>query len=258
MPQSRSKYETQEANYEGETKLQAVDPAVDQVEDFATAGEKLNFRGAHYRDGQPFIVEGDPKQKNDDLNKITKHKRAANDSDSDEIDDSFVGNRYKKAQRNLDLNYGAHFNYKEVIKDCFKQKTDIEIAKYVDSNGKAAMPQDIGDTTGAAEFLEKQGIDRFSTTQQSLTNPTYSQDTNPKTTQYGTVGQFWADQQAKKLKNKVIKIGRKVSASTRACEKKNQVPLIAPKRGENADKNYNNRNNKDNATYRKSIMIKKK
>ena len=74
IPQSRSKYETHEANHQGETKINASDPVVDQKEDFATVGEKLNFRGAYYREGQPLIVEGDPKQQNDDLDKIkTKH-----------------------------------------------------------------------------------------------------------------------------------------------------------------------------------------
>ena len=56
LPNPLTKYETQQANYEGEVRKSITDPPADQEEDVAPIGMKLGYKGAHYRTGQPFIV----------------------------------------------------------------------------------------------------------------------------------------------------------------------------------------------------------
>jgi len=151
IPNPRTKYETYQAVYEGEVKKNLTDPAAVQEEDIAPTGMKLSYKGAHYHTGQPFLVEGDPKQQHlNDPNRV-----ATRDKDEEKMDD-FVGDRHRKKLAALQRNDGAHFDYKEAIKECFNVKTDLDISKYIASGGKGVgLPKDIGSLDGARKFLKK-------------------------------------------------------------------------------------------------------
>ena len=56
-----SKHVTKEANYFDEFRKSIADGLADQDENLAIIGDKTNYRGAFYRTGQPWIVEGDAK-----------------------------------------------------------------------------------------------------------------------------------------------------------------------------------------------------
>ena len=109
---TKTKYETYAANYEGEWKKNFTEPDADQAQDMAPIGSKLTYRGAHYRQGQPLLVEGDPKV-HDELNKlITKN-------DLRKGTEEYVADRHRTELIRNEKNDGAHFNYREVIKDLF-------------------------------------------------------------------------------------------------------------------------------------------
>ena len=62
-------------------------------------GEKTDFKGAYYRKGQPFIVEGDP-HIDHDMNK-------ACDPDLEEKADELIAERHERELRKMERNNGA-------------------------------------------------------------------------------------------------------------------------------------------------------
>ena len=78
----------------------------DQDENMATIGEKTDFKGAYYRKGQPFIVEGDPHM-DLELNQACS---------PEEKQDELIAERHERELRKGLRNNGAQFDYKDVVK----------------------------------------------------------------------------------------------------------------------------------------------
>ena len=79
------------------------DNVTDQVEDVAPIGDKLNYKGANYRLGQPFLTNGDLRIPQD-------ANRVISDSQK-EIETELNRDRYKKDFKIRMHNQGAHFDY---------------------------------------------------------------------------------------------------------------------------------------------------
>ena len=60
-----SKYFGSGANYEPEVRKSIADDLADQDEENVAIGDKTAYRGAFYRTGQPWIIEGDAKTSTD-------------------------------------------------------------------------------------------------------------------------------------------------------------------------------------------------
>ena len=93
-----------EAIYDNEVTINVTDPPADQNQDLATVGDKVYYKGAHYKQGQPFIVEGDAKM-DFELNK------AVDESELGDKESTYFGDRHYQKKQLLEQNYGAHFDY---------------------------------------------------------------------------------------------------------------------------------------------------